>query len=118
MLLVQYPKCTTCKKAAAWLKENGISYEERNIKENNPAADELKNWIAKSGLPTRKFFNTSGQLYREMGLKDKLATMTDEEMVQLLATDGMLVKRPLLVGEDAVCVGFKEGEWEKTVKRP
>ena len=116
MLFIHYPKCTTCKKAATWLKENGVSCENRDIKENNPTADELKIWIVKSGLPVRKFFNTSGQLYREMGLKDKLAAMTDEEMIQLLATDGMLVKRPLLVGEDAVCVGFKEGEWEKAIK--
>ncbi|MDE7060542.1 MAG: arsenate reductase family protein [Lachnospiraceae bacterium] len=113
MLFVQYPKCSTCKKANAWLKEREISYESRDIKENNPTADELKVWIAKSGLPIRKFFNTSGQVYRELNLKDKLDTMTDEEMIKLLASNGMLVKRPLLIGENTVCVGFKESDWEK-----
>lgn len=116
MLFVQYPKCSTCKKAGAWLKEREISYESRDIKENNPTADELKAWIAKSGLPTRKFFNTSGQIYRELNLKDKLDTMTDEEMIKLLASNGMLVKRPLLIGENTVCVGFKESDWEKAYK--
>ncbi|MDE6874936.1 MAG: arsenate reductase family protein [Lachnospiraceae bacterium] len=115
MLFIHYPKCTTCKKASAWLAEKGISVKERNIKEQNPTADELKTWVAKSGLPVRKFFNTSGQLYREMGLKDKLASMTDAEMINLLASDGMLVKRPLFIGENGVCVGFKEGDWEKAV---
>lgn len=116
MLFIQYPKCSTCKKADAWLRERGISYESRDIKENNPTADELKAWIAKSGLPTRKFFNTSGQIYRELNLKDKLDTMTDEEMIKLLAGNGMLVKRPLLIGENTVCVGFKESDWEKIFK--
>lgn len=116
MLFIQYPKCSTCKKAAAWLKEREISYESRDIKENNPTADELKAWIAKSGLPMRKFFNTSGQIYRELNLKDKLDTMTDEEMIKLLAGNGMLVKRPLLIGENTVCVGFKESDWEKIFK--
>lgn len=115
MLFVQYPKCNTCKKAAAWLKEREISYESRDIKENNPTADELRAWIAKSGLPTRKFFNTSGQIYRELNLKDKLDAMTDEEMIKLLASNGMLVKRPILIGENTVCVGFKESEWEKNI---
>ncbi len=115
MLFLHYPKCTTCKKAAAWLKEKGISCESRDIKTNNPTAQELKTWIAKSGLPIRKFFNTSGLLYREMNLKDKLAGMTDEEMIQTLASDGMLVKRPLLVGDDFVCVGFQEAQWEKQI---
>jgi arsenate reductase len=115
MLFVQYPKCSTCKKAAAWLKEREISYESRDIKENNPTADELRAWIAKSGLPTRKFFNTSGQIYRELNLKDKLDAMTDEEMIKLLASNGMLVKRPILIGENTVCVGFKESEWEKNI---
>lgn len=113
MLFIQYPKCTTCKKAEMWLKEKGIAYESRHIKEENPSVEELKRWIAKSGLPVRKFFNTSGLLYKEMGLKDKLGNMTDEEMIELLASDGMLVKRPLLIGERTVCVGFKEAEWEK-----
>ena len=116
MLFIQYPKCSTCKKADAWLRERGISYESRDIKENNPTADELKAWIAKSGLPTRKFFNTSGQIYRELNLKDKLDSMTDEEMIKLLAGNGMLVKRPLLIGENTVCVGFKESDWEKIFK--
>lgn len=115
MLFIHYPKCTTCKKASAWLTGKGISFEVRDIKEDNPAADELKAWVAKSGLPTRKFFNTSGQLYRGMGLKDKLATMTDGEMIQLLASDGMLVKRPLLVMEDSILVGFQEDAWEKAI---
>lgn len=115
MLFVQYPKCSTCKKAAAWLKEREISYESRDIKENNPTADELRAWIAKSGLPTRKFFNTSGQIYRELNLKDKLDAMMDEEMIKLLASNGMLVKRPILIGENTVCVGFKESEWEKNI---
>ena len=115
MLFVQYPKCTTCKKAEAWLKENKVDYESRHIKDNHPTAEELKIWIARSGLPVRKFFNTSGLLYKEMQLKDKLGSMSDEEMINLLASDGMLVKRPLLIGENNVCVGFKESEWEKTV---
>lgn len=116
MLFVQYPKCTTCKKAEKWLKETGAVYESRHIKEENPTAEELKAWIEKSGLPVRKFFNTSGQLYKELGLKDRLGSMTEEEMISLLATDGMLVKRPLLIGGDTVCVGFREAEWEKAVK--
>lgn len=113
MLFIQYPKCTTCKKAEKWLQEKGVSYESRNIKEENPTAEELREWIARSGLPARKFFNTSGLLYKEMQLKDKLGSMSEEEMIALLATDGMLVKRPLLVCEDTVCVGFREAEWEK-----
>lgn len=116
MLFVQYPKCTTCKKAEAWLKENKIDYESRHIKEDNPSAEELKAWIERSGLPVRKFFNTSGLLYKELQLKDKLGSMTEEEMISLLATDGMLVKRPLLVGEKGVCIGFREADWEKAVK--
>lgn len=116
MIFVQYPKCTTCKKAEKWLKESGAEYESRHIKEENPTAEELKTWIERSGLPVRRFFNTSGLLYKELGLKDKLGSMTEEEMLSLLATDGMLVKRPLLIGEDIVCVGFKEAEWEKAVK--
>lgn len=116
MLFVQYPKCTTCKKAETWLKENKVDYKSRHIKESNPTVEELRAWVAKSGLPVRKFFNTSGLLYKEMKLKDKLGNMTDEEMLELLATDGMLVKRPLLVGEKTVCVGFKEAEWEKASK--
>lgn len=113
MLFVQYPKCSTCKKAEKWLKESGIDYESRHIKEENPTAEELKAWIERSGLPVRKFFNTSGLLYKELQLKDRLGSMSEEEMISLLATDGMLVKRPLLVGEEKVLVGFKETEWEK-----
>lgn len=109
--VICYPKCTTCQKACKWLDEHGVAYEYRHIKEENPSADELRLWHAASGLPLRKFFNTSGLLYKSMALKEKLPAMTEEEMVQLLASDGMLVKRPLLIGEDFVLVGFKEAEW-------
>lgn len=112
MLFIQYPKCTTCKKAKKWLDDHGISYDDRHIKEDNPSYDELKEWSEKSGLPLKKFFNTSGQLYRSMELKDKLPEMTDEEKLRLLATDGMLVKRPLIVDGDTVLTGFKETEWQ------
>lgn len=107
-----YPRCTTCKKAEAWLKKNNIEYTLRDIKEDNPSYDELKSWYEKSGVPLKKFFNTSGLLYRSMELKDKLPKMSEEEMLNLLATDGMLVKRPLLLSEDFVLTGFKEAEWE------
>ncbi len=113
MLFIQYAKCTTCRKAKKWLDENGVVYTDRPIKEQNPTAQELRLWQEKSGLPLRKFFNTSGLLYKQMALKDKLPTMTEDEMLALLATDGMLVKRPLLVGEDFVLVGFKEAEWAR-----
>lgn len=116
-LFVCYPKCSTCKKAENWLKENEISYELRNIKENRPSKEELEAWHKKSGLELKKFFNTSGMLYREMQLKDKLPSMSDEEKLELLATDGMLVKRPILVTEDKVFVGFKEKEWQDVVKK-
>lgn len=116
-LFVCYPKCSTCKKAENWLKENEISYELRNIKENRPSKEELEAWHKKSGLELKKFFNTSGMLYREMQLKDKLPNMSDEEKLELLATDGMLVKRPILVTEDKVFVGFKEKEWQDVVKK-
>ena len=110
-----YPKCTTCQKAKKWLDDNKIEYELRDIKLDNPTLEELTEWYKKSGLPLKKFFNTSGLLYKSLELKDKLPTMTDEEMLNLLATDGMLVKRPLLIGQDFVLVGFKEAEWkEKT----
>ena len=115
MLFICYPKCSTCRKAKTWLEDHNISYELRDIKEENPTAQELSDWQKKSGLPMKKFFNTSGMLYREMGLKDKLKAMTDQEMLDLLATDGMLVKRPILVTDDAVLVGFKEAEYQ-TVK--
>ena len=108
---VCYPKCTTCQKARKWLDENNIEYEFRDIKAENPSLEELTAWYKLSGLPLRKFFNTSGLLYKSMELKTKLPTMTDEEMLSLLATDGMLVKRPLAIGDDFVLVGFKETEW-------
>ena len=111
-LFVCYPKCSTCKKAENWLKENEISYELRNIKENRPSKEELEAWHKKSGLELKKFFNTSGMLYRQMELKDKLPNMSEQEMIELLATDGMLVKRPLLITEDYVCPGFKEADWK------
>lgn len=112
MLFVCYPKCSTCKKAQKWLDDRGVSYEIRDIKTQNPTAEELQAWQQTSGLPLKKFFNTSGQLYRAMGLKERLKDMSDEEMLALLATDGMLVKRPILIGEGKVLVGFREAEYE------
>lgn len=111
MVFVCYPKCTTCKKAKQWLAEQGYEFEERNIKEQNPTAEELMAWKEKSGLPLKRFFNTSGLLYKEKKLKDKLPLMSEEEQYQLLAEDGMLVKRPILVSEETVLVGFQEAEW-------
>ena len=108
-----YPKCTTCQKAKKWLDDNKIEYELRDIKEDNPSFEELSAWYKKSGLPLKKFFNTSGLLYKSMELKDKLPTMTEEEQLKLLATDGMLVKRPLVIEESFVLVGFKEIEWRE-----
>ena len=116
MLFLEYPPCTTCKKAKKWLDDNGISYEDRHIKENNPTYEELKAWYEKSGLPLKKFFNTSGLQYRALELKDKLPGMSEEEQLRLLATDGMLVKRPLAVTETAVLTGFKAEDWEKKLK--
>ena len=113
ILFLNYPKCTTCIKARKWLEENNIEFTSRHIVEENPTAEELKTFIKLSGLPTKKFFNTSGMLYREMNLKDKLTTMSDDEMVNLLATNGMLVKRPLVVGENGVLVGFKAETWSE-----
>ena len=113
LTFICYPKCTTCQKAQKWLNENGVAYTLRNIKEDKPSYEELKAWYATSGLPLRKFFNTSGLLYKSLGLKDKLPTMSEEEMLRLLATDGMLVKRPLLVGDDFVLVGFQAARWEE-----
>ena len=115
MLFICYPKCSTCQKAKRWLDENNIDYTERHIVETNPTYDELKEWYSKSGLPLKKFFNTSGLLYKEMQLKDKLPTMSEEEQLSLLATNGMLVKRPLLVKDNMVLVGFKEAEWSEKV---
>ena len=108
-----YPKCTTCQKAKKWLDDNKIEYELRNIKEDNPSFEELSAWYKMSELPLKKFFNTSGLLYKSMELKDKLPIMSEEEQLKLLATDGMLVKRPLVIGEDFVLVGFKESEWSE-----
>ncbi len=108
-----YPKCTTCQKAKKWLDDNKIEYELRDIKLDNPTLEELTEWYKKSGLPLKKFFNTSGLLYKSLELKDKLPIMTEDEMLKLLATDGMLVKRPLLIGQDFVLVGFKEAEWKE-----
>ena len=116
MLFICYPKCTTCQKAAKWLDEHKVSYEKRDIKENNPTYDELKKWYSLSGLPLKKFFNTSGLLYKSMELKDRLKDMTDEEQLRLLSSDGMLVKRPLLIDGDKVLVGFREKEYEGAVK--
>lgn len=113
MIFIQYPKCTTCQKAKKWLDEKKIPYDERHIKDENPSYEELKKWHEMSGLPLKKFFNTSGLLYKEMQLKDKLPDMSEEEQYRLLATDGMLVKRPLIVGDDFVLTGFKEKEWEE-----
>lgn len=113
MQFICYPKCSTCKKARNWLDENNNIYEIRDIKEDNPSYDELKEWYAKSGLPLKRFFNTSGQLYRSLELKDKLDSMSEDEQLKLLASDGMLVKRPLLVTDEKVLVGFKEKEWEQ-----
>ena len=111
-----YSKCTTCNKALKWLDERGVSYELIDIKENNPSREELAKWHAMSGLPLKKFFNTSGQIYRQMELSKKLPDMSDDEQLDLLAIDGMLVKRPLVVGENYVMTGFKEAEWEQKVK--
>lgn len=115
MTFICYPKCTTCQKARKWLDENQIAYELRDIKTENPSYEELAAWYKLSGLPLRRFFNTSGLLYKSMALKDKLPGMSEEEMLRLLATDGMLVKRPLLIGDDYVLVGFKEAEWESKI---
>ncbi len=113
VLFLEYPKCSTCKNAKKWLEQQQIDFTDRHIVEQNPTAEELKAWHEKSGFPLKKFFNTSGMLYREMQLKDKLPQMTEQEQYDLLATNGMLVKRPLVVGDDFVLLGFKEAEWEK-----
>lgn len=111
IIFLQYPPCSTCKRARKWLDDHQITYESRNIKEQNPTASELDSWYKKSGLPLKKFFNTSGNLYKEQNLKDRLSEMTEAEQLELLATDGMLVKRPIVVGDDFVLVGFKDVEW-------
>ncbi|MGN0642224.1 MAG: arsenate reductase family protein [Huintestinicola sp.] len=112
MIFICYPKCTTCQKARKWLEDNNIPFELRDIKENNPSRSELEKWYKESGLPLKKFFNTSGVLYKSMNLKEKLADMSEEEQLDLLATDGMLVKRPIAVDGGKILVGFKEKEWE------
>lgn len=116
VLFVEYPKCTTCRRAKKYLEENNIDFIDRNIAEENPTKDELKDWLKKSGLPINKFFNTSGVLYREMQLKDKVKTLPEDELLDILATNGMLVKRPIVVKEDIVLVGFKEEEWTEKLK--
>lgn len=115
-LFLQYNRCTTCKKAKKWLEENNINFEDRDITEKNPTKEELKKWYEKSGLPLKKFFNTSGVLYKEMNLKDKIKEMSEDEQIELLSTNGKLVKRPLIIQEDLVLVGFKEEDWAKNLK--
>ena len=116
MLFIWYPKCSTCQKAKKWLDEHNMKYTERHIVEDNPSYDELSEWYRRSGLLLKKFFNTSGMLYKEMQLKDKLPEMSEEEQLRLLATNGMLVKRPLIVTKDTVLTGFKEAEWKEKLK--
>ena len=117
MLFLEYPSCTTCKKAKAWLQGKGLEFTARHIKEENPSAEELSLWQEKSGLELKKFFNTSGLVYKDLGLKDKLPGLSREEQLDLLASNGMLVKRPIVVTEDAVLVGFKEKDWEKLLQK-
>ena len=117
MLFLEYPPCSTCKKAKKWLQDNGLEFSARHIKEQNPTAEEISLWQEKSGLELKKFFNTSGMIYRDLGLKDKLPAMSREEQLALLASDGMLVKRPILVTGDTVLVGFKEKDWEKLLQK-
>ena len=116
MLFIQYPPCSTCQKAKKWLDEHGLNYTERHIKEDNPGYDELKSWYEMSGLPLKRLFNTSGLLYKSMNLKDRLPAMSEEEQLRLLATDGMLVKRPIIVDGKTVLTGFREAEWECLLK--
>ena len=115
MLFLEYPPCSTCKKAKAWLDAKGVTYTARHIKDENPSYEELKCWYERSGMPLKKFFNTSGLLYKSLNLKDRLPVMTEEEQLHLLASDGMLVKRPLVVLEDKILTGFREGDWEKVL---
>ena len=116
MLFLEYPPCTTCRKAKKWLQDNGLEFTARHIKENNPTAEEISGWQEKSGLELKKFFNTSGLVSKNLGLKDKLPTMSRQEQLELLASDGMLVKRPIVVTEDTVLVGFRVAQWEKLLK--
>ena len=112
VLFIEYPKCSTCQRAKKWLQAHEVSFDDRHIKDERPTASELKDWVARSGLPVRRFFNTSGMVYKELGLKDKLPDMSEDEMIEVLASDGMVVKRPLIFGSDVVLVGFKEKELE------
>ena len=116
MLFLHYPPCSTCQKAKKWLDDHGVAYTARHIKDEKPTADELREWLTRNGLPIKRFFNTSGLVYKNLGLKEKLPTMTEDEQIALLASDGMLVRRPLLVGGDFVMVGFKPAEWEKALQ--
>lgn len=116
-LFVEYPKCSTCQKAKKWLESHDVDFQSRHIVENTPTVEELENWLEKSGLEIKKFFNTSGLVYKNMNLKEKLALMTDAEKLQLLASNGMLIKRPLLIGEDFVLVGFREEQWSKKISK-
>lgn len=116
MLFIEYPKCSTCQKAKKCLDDNGFSYDSRHIVENNPSYEELKLWYQESGLPLKRFFNTSGLLYKSMQLKDKLPNMSEDEQLKLLATDGMLVKRPIIITDDVILTGFKEKEWTEKLK--
>lgn len=115
ILFIEYPKCSTCQKAKKWLQAHDVAFEDRHIVEQNPTEAELKTWIARSGLEMKKFFNTSGLKYKELGLKDKLPAMSDEEKIQLLASDGMIVKRPIVVTDEKILVGFKESQWEEVL---
>ena len=117
MLFIQYPPCSTCQKAKRWLDEKGLVYTDRHIKQENPTYEELKQWYERSGLPLKKFFNTSGLLYKSLNLKDQLPAMSEEEQLRLLASDGMLVKRPLVITDDRVLTGFREAEWEVWMQR-
>ena len=116
-LFIEYPKCSTCQKAKKWLEQNNIEFKDRHIVENNPTKEELKKWIKQSGYDIKKFFNTSGMKYKELNLKEKLPNMTDDEKIQILSTDGMLVKRPLIITDDLILVGFREKEWEQLKNR-
>ncbi len=118
MLFIQYPKCSTCQKAKKWLDQHKIEYTDRHIVEDNPSYDELRDWYERSGLPLKKFFNTSGLVYKDLQLKDKLPTMSEEEQLRLLATNGMLIKRPLIVDGDIVMTGFSEAEWTSRIAKP
>ena len=116
LLFIEYPKCSTCKRAKKWLEDHGVEFIDRHIVEDNPTAGELKEWHERSGLPLKRFFNTSGQLYRQNNIKDRLPSMSEEEQYDLLATDGMVVKRPVIVADDFILVGFKEKEYEEKLK--